>query len=336
MSLFTTGVAQVAPGITRVALPIGLNDIETVNSYLLEDGDDLTVLDCGLWRPDPDDQGLKVLERALNEAGYVLADINRLIVTHAHIDHYGLAGRLMELSGAELWMHQATDLDCEKYRHPDTAEMRKRDTYADHGVPEDELAAVSSGLNDWLPYLHSVVEASRRLSGGETFTAGSRELSVVHTPGHSLGHICLWSPGDGLLFSGDHVLGGLTPPVTFERGFDANPLESYLASLTLVRDLRPQLVLPGHGKAFGEGARRVDSLLRTKQRRLDQVLGMIESRPCTVSQIAEHLVAHTLVPHQRTKALAETLAYIGCLRYRGLVERRVRADGIYEWYAVRQ
>lgn len=330
---FATGVADVAPGITRVALPVGVNDIETVNSYLIEDGDDLTIVDCGLWRPEPDDQGLRALETALNEHGYVLADISRVIVTHAHIDHYGLTGRLMELSGAELWMHQTTDLDCEKYRHPETAELRRRDMLADHGVPESELPLVAASLKTWLPYLHSVVEASRRLQGGEEFTVGSRTMQVLHTPGHSLGHVCLWSPSDGLLFSGDHVLGGVTPPVTFERGFDANPLESYLNALTLVRDLHPTLVLPGHGRAFAEGSRRVNAILRSKQRRLDQIRTMIETRPCTVTEIADKLVATAIVPHQRNMALTETLANIACLRYRGLVERRVRKDGVYEWYA---
>lgn len=331
--LFTTGQAQVAPGITRVSLPIGLNGIETVNSYLIEDGDNLTVLDCGLWRPDPDEQGLLALERAMNGHGYVLADISRIVVTHAHIDHYGLAGKLMEVSGAELWMHQATDLDCEKYRHPDTAELRRRDTYADHGVPADELPAVASSLAMWMPYLHSVVEASTRLTGGETFQVGSRELSVLHTPGHSLGHICVWSASDGLLFSGDHLLGGLTPPVTFERGFDTNPLESYLAALAVVRELDPTLVLPGHGKAFAHGARRVDAITRNKLRRLEQVYQLIARRPCTVTEIASEVVATAIVPHQRNQALAETLALIACLRYRGRVERRTRPDGVFEWHA---
>lgn len=330
---FAQGTKSVAPGITRVALPVGVNDIETVNSYLIEDGDDLTIVDCGLWRPEPDDQGLRALEAALNENGYVLADISRVLVTHAHIDHYGLTGRLMEISGAELWMHQTTDLDTEKYRHPETAELRRRDMYADHGVPEAELPHVAAGLKTWLPYLHSVVEASKRLQGGEEFTVGSRTMQVLHTPGHSLGHVCLYSPTDGLLFSGDHVLGGVTPPVTFERGFDANPLESYLAALTLVRDLRPELVLPGHGRAFSQGARRIDAILRSKNRRLEQIHAMIAQRPCTVTDIADKLVATAIIPHQRNMALAETLANIACLRYRGLVERRIRKDGVYEWYS---
>jgi glyoxylase-like metal-dependent hydrolase (beta-lactamase superfamily II) len=185
-----------------------------------------------------------------------------------------------------------------------------------------------------MPYLHSVVEASRRLKGGETFTVGDRELAVLHTPGHSTGHICLWSAADGLLFSGDHILGGITPPVTFERGFDANPLESYLDSLAQIADLHPRLVLPGHGRAISEGTRRVQAIIRNKQRRLDAVRALIESGPRTVPEITDRVVASAIVAHQRNMALAETLAHIACLRYRGLIERRVRPDGVYEWYSL--
>ena len=177
-----------------MVLPIGVNAVESVNCYVLPDGDRVTVVDCGVWRPDLPDGGLAALEAGLEGAGYALADVGRVVVTHAHIDHYGLAGRLMELTGAELAMHTMTDLDCEKYRHPDTARARRRDTYADHGVSEDERGDLAHHLTRWLPYLHSVVEASRRLRGGEDLVIGGETWQVVHTPGHSLGHVCLWSP----------------------------------------------------------------------------------------------------------------------------------------------
>ena len=127
-------------------MPIGIGNIETVNVYLLEDGDSVTLVDCGMWHPGEPDDGLTKLRHALNSRGHVLEDISRIIVTHAHIDHYGMAGRLMELTGAELLMHVMTDLDCEKYRHPDTAQARKRDTYSDHGVSEDELPSFADTL----------------------------------------------------------------------------------------------------------------------------------------------------------------------------------------------
>ena len=154
-------------GIGLATMPIGINHIESVNVYLVEDGDSVTLVDCGMWHPGEPDDGLTTLRHALNARGYVLDDISRIFVTHAHIDHYGMAGRLMELTGAELLMHAMTDLDCEKYRHPDTAQARKRDTYSDHGVPQADLPAFADTLVAWMPYLHSVVEASTRLQGGE-------------------------------------------------------------------------------------------------------------------------------------------------------------------------
>lgn len=324
--------AEAVGGVTRMPLPVGLHRIETVNVYALADGDRVTLVDCGVWRADTDDDGLTALETALRGAGYELRDVARIIVTHAHIDHYGLAGRLMELTGAELWMHALTDLDCEKYRHPDTAVARRRDTYADHGLPEADWKSVAHGLEEWLPYLYSVVEASTRLRGGEWIGIGGRDWEVVHTPGHSVGHICLWSPRLGALLSGDHLLPGVTPPVTFERGFDADPLRSYLDSLARIAEREPRLVLPGHGEPFHDCARRIEVITRNKIRRLHAIRELIEERPRTVVEIAEQIFTHALLSYQRSFALSETLAHIAYLRGSGLVERRIRADNVYEWY----
>ena len=316
-------------GITRLPLPVGLNGIETVNAYVLADGRHLTLVDCGVWR----DDGLSLLRQGLRTLGYELQDVSRIVITHAHIDHYGLAGRLMELTGAQLWMHALTDLDCEKYRHPDTAVARRRDTYLDHGLPPDDLPAVAHGLRDWMPYLHSVVEASTRLTGGEKIPIGGQDWEVIHTPGHSTGHICLWSPAAEVVLSGDHLLPGVTPPVTFERGFDADPLRSYLDSLRRIEALRPARVLPGHGSPFGDVQGRIEGILRNKMRRLRAVREAIEEGPTTVVEIAGRVFTRVMLQHQRSFALAETLAHIAYLRHDGVVERRTRPDGVYEWYA---
>lgn len=320
-------------GVTRIPLPIGLHGIESVNVYALADGDRVTLVDCGVWRADPDDDGLPALERGLEAAGYALRDVSRIIVTHAHIDHYGLAGRLMELTGAELWMHAMTDLDCEKYRHPDTAMARRRDTYADHGLPDPESNALAQGLKEWLPYLHSVVEASTRLRGDESIPIGGRDWQVIHTPGHSFGHICLWSADERVVFSGDHLLPGVTPPVTFERGFDADPLRSYLTSLQQIADRNPRLVLPGHGRPFGDACRRIEAIVRNKRRRLDAIRQLIQEQPRTVTEITDQLITRAVLGFQRYFALSETLAHVAYLRWSGEIERRTRPDGVYEWYA---
>lgn len=321
------------PGISRVALPIGVNAVENVNMYVLADGDRVTVVDCGVWRPDLPDGGLGALETGLHGAGFALGDVSRVVVTHAHIDHYGLAGRLMELTGAELWMHALTDLDCEKYRHPDTARARRQDTYADHGIGPEERSDLADHLTRWMPYLYSVVEASTRLHGAERLRTGGESWEVVYTPGHSTGHICLWSAQRSLLLSGDHLLPGIVPPVTFERGFDADPMRSYLTSLRTVADLRPGLVYPGHGKPFGDAVGRIEAIMRSKLRRLERIRQAIQQQPTTVGELTGRLVAAAMLPHQRQLAINETLAHIACLRWSGLVERRARPDGVYEWFS---
>jgi glyoxylase-like metal-dependent hydrolase (beta-lactamase superfamily II) len=315
-----------------VALPIGVHAVESVNMHVLADGDRVTLVDCGVWRPDLPDGGMGAVEAGLAADGYALRDVSRIVVTHAHIDHYGLAGRLMELTGAELAMHTHTDLDCEKYRHPDTARARRRDTYADHGVSEAERTDLADHLTRWMPYLHSVVEASRRLRGGEELVVGEDRWEVVHTPGHSLGHVCLWSSAHRVLLSGDHLLPGITPPVTFERGFDADPLRSYLDSLRRVAALGPRLVFPGHGRPFGDAVGRIEAIIRNKLRRLESIRRAIEERPSTVTELADRLVVKAVLAHQRQLAINETLAHIAYLRWSGAVERRTRPDGVYEWY----
>jgi glyoxylase-like metal-dependent hydrolase (beta-lactamase superfamily II) len=188
-------------------------------------------------------------------------------------------------------------------------------------------------LTRWLPYLHSVVEASHRLRGGEQLTIGGDRWDVVHTPGHSLGHVCLWSPSRGVLLSGDHLLPGITPPVSFERGFDADPLRSYLDSLRRVADLRPRVVYPGHGRPFGDAVGRIEAILRTKLRRLEAIRRAIRERSSTVTELTDRLVVKAVLAHQRQLAINETLAHIAYLRWSGVVERRTRSDGVYEWYA---
>ncbi len=178
-----------------------------------------------------------------------------------------------------------------------------------------------------------MVEASERLRGGEQLVIGGDRWDVVHTPGHSLAHVCLWSPARRLLLSGDHLLPGITPPVSFERGFDADPLRSYLDSLRRIADLRPRLVYPGHGRPFGDVAGRIEAILRNKVRRLDTIRRAIQDQPSSVTELADRLVAKAVLAHQRQLAISETLAHIAYLRWAGAVERRTRPDGVYEWYA---
>ena len=331
-------VTEVAPGLHRLALPLGIHGVSTVSAYLIAgDGAD-TLVDCGIAAAptadgDPGPDGTAALGAALAACGSTFERIERLVVTHAHIDHFGLAGEVVRRSGGELCMHRSTELDIEKYADPDEAVDRRMLMLADHGLYGPELTETSTGLCDWLPVMPSIGRPSTLLDGGEHFAVGDRSWEVVHTPGHSPGHICLWSAADRLLCSGDHLLQLVSPPVTFERGFETDPMGSYLASLERVRVLEPELVLPGHGAPFADGARRAASISRNKQRRLDRIREMVETRERTVTELTGQLFPSIATGAQRHFAMAEVLAYLAHHEVRRVLRRDRRSDGVYVWRA---
>lgn len=338
----TPDVTEVVPGVHRLALPLGIHGVSTVSAYLLHgadgggEGGDVLV-DCGIAAgQDPPVPGAEpdpcgALDQALRTAGSRLERIARLVITHAHIDHYGLAGEVVRRSGGELWMHEASRLDLAKYRDPDEAVDRRMIMLADHGLYGRELTESSEGLLDWMPVMPSIATPDRVLTGGERLSVGDRDWDVVHTPGHSPGHVCLFSAADRLLCSGDHLLQVVSPPVTFERGFEMDPMGSYLDSLERVAALEPELVLPGHGPPFRDGARRAMTIARSKRRRLDQIRDMVTQREQTVTELTTTLFRTELTGAQRHFAMAEILADLAFHEARRNLERTRRPDGTFVW-----
>ena len=153
----------------------------------------------------------------------------------------------------------------------------------------------------------------------------------MHTPGHSPGHICLWSAADRLLCSGDHLLQVASPPVTFERGFETDPMGSYLESLEAGRHARSGARAPGHGPPFRDGARRAASISRNKLRRLTQIREMVEARERTVTELTAELFPTVTTGAQRHFAMAETLAYLAHHEVRDVLARGRRPDGVFVW-----
>ncbi|MDP9067058.1 MAG: MBL fold metallo-hydrolase [Actinomycetota bacterium] len=311
-----------APGIFRLVLPLPFPGLDRVNAYLLAHGDgSFTLVDCGIYLPDPArDHGWDDVVEALAACDADPAAITRLIVTHPHIDHYGMAARLVETTGAELWMHEAADEDLELYRDPQAIVERLRQMFLEHGVGEDELQELTQ-YEDWRPFVSGVVNASHQGVDGETVQIGERRWEIVYTPGHARSHICLWSEGDGILISGDHLLGTITPHIDFKRGADEDPLGDFLASLEKVERLDPKVVLPGHGGPFDEGAERARVVARHHDRRLGSILQVIRHRPASADTITDEIFGDSLLHFEHRLALGEALAHLAYLRRRGEIER---------------
>jgi glyoxylase-like metal-dependent hydrolase (beta-lactamase superfamily II) len=318
-----------AEGVFRLVLPLPFPGLDEVNAYLLSDDAGHTLVDCGIRLLEEErDHGWIDLLEALAACDAAPGDVKRLIVTHAHIDHYGMAARLVEETGCELWMHELAHEELQMYRDPEKGRERLRELLSDHGVGRDELDEVTA-FEDWRPFVSGVVEATRPLQGGERITIGAREWEIVHTPGHARSHVCVWNESDGALISGDHLLPTITPHIDFERQGEEDPLGDFLESLTRVEKLDPRLVLPGHGRPFAEGAERARIIARHHDRRLGAILQVVRREPRTASDITEEIFGSTLLNFQRRLALGEALAHLAYLRKRGEVERIEGDDGSF-------
>jgi glyoxylase-like metal-dependent hydrolase (beta-lactamase superfamily II) len=320
-----------APGVLRLVLPLPFPGLDRVNCYALTSEEGVTLVDGGIYDPDPTfDHGWTELEDACEAAGFGVAEVVRLVITHPHVDHYGMAARLVEATGCELWMHEAARAELLLYSDPKSMMLRLRSMLEDHGVGEGEIDELL-GFEDWRAFAAAVVAPTRDLVGGETFEVEGRSWEVVHTPGHSAAHICLWSAPDRLLISGDHLLGTVTPHIDFRRGFEEDPLGAFLASLEILERLDPVLVLPGHGRPFTDGAARARVVARHHQRRLGAIVQIVRDRPKTADQITDEVFGTTLLNFHRRLALGEALAHLAYLRKRGEVERTRGKDGVFRY-----
>ncbi len=315
-----------APGIFSLVLPLPFPGLDRVNCYLLADGDSFTLVDCGIYMPDDDrDHGWDDVTDALAACDVQVGAVTRLVITHPHIDHYGMAARFVEEAGAELVMHEVAGEDLELYRDPASIAARLREMFVQHGVEEAELEELTQ-YEDWRPFVSGVVDATRPVLGGETLAIGDRAWEIVYTPGHARSHICLWSAADRILISGDHLLGTITPHIDFKRGVDDDPLGDFLTSLEEIERLDPVLVLPGHGGPFDEGAERARVVARHHDRRLGSILQVIRHEPASADKITDELFGDSLLNFEHRLALGEALAHLAYLHRRGEIERVEEGD----------
>lgn len=318
-----------APGVFRLVLPLPFPGLDRVNAYLLAGGGDTTLVDCGIYLPnDEDDHGWADVVAALDACGFAPSDVKRLVVTHSHIDHYGMAAMFVERSGCEMWMHETVDEDLAAYEEPEVIRQRLRELFRDHGVDPEEVEELTK-FEDWRGFVSGLVEPQVRLKGGEEIEIGPRTWEFFHTPGHARSHVCMWSASDRMLISGDHLLPTITPHIDFRRDAEDDSLGDFLASLAIVERLDPTLVLPGHGRPFEEGAERARVVARHHDRRLGAILQVIRHEPRSAAEITDEIFGTTLLNFERRLALGEALAHIRYLVKRGEIVRSELDDGTF-------
>jgi glyoxylase-like metal-dependent hydrolase (beta-lactamase superfamily II) len=323
-----------AAGIHRLAIPTPFM-VGRVNAYLIED-DPLTLVDSG-----PNSaKALDELEQALAAHGHRIEDIELLVISHQHMDHFGLASILARRSGAEVAaLAPLAPLLASYGAQSDLDDSLAEILMLRHGIPPEivtALRAVSAGFRAW----GSAVEITRPLLADSELKLRDRTLRVLHRPGHSPSDTVFHDAERGILLAADHLIAHISSNPLLARPLDAGEeyldkakagerpqaLITYMASLEQTRAMELPLVLPGHGRPITEHAALIDERFRLHARRAAKINRLIASQPRTAHEIAQELWGNVAVT-QAYLTLSEVLGHVDLLLRDGLVVER-EVDGI--------
>jgi glyoxylase-like metal-dependent hydrolase (beta-lactamase superfamily II) len=328
------GIFESAPGVYRIPLPLPNDGLRAVNVYAVADGDGWTLVDSG-WALAEARDGLAT---ALARLGAGFPDVKRFLVTHVHRDHYTQAVVLRREFGMRVALGAGERPGLEAMHLPD-------------GPPGQRQRLLRAGAHELVELLDRRPERpdlaewafpDEWIEDRAEFLVGagaehSRVLRAVATPGHTRGHVVFADEGDGLLFSGDHVLPRITPSLGLEPAPTRSPLADFLASLELMRTLPDAQMLPAHGPVGMRVHERVDELLAHHAKRLDASLSAVQDGRSTAYEVAAMLPwtrrdrkLAELDLFNRMLAVGETAAHLEVLAERGLVTASEQ-DGIVHY-----
>jgi glyoxylase-like metal-dependent hydrolase (beta-lactamase superfamily II) len=303
-----------------------------VNCYLVED-DPLTLVDTG---PNSG-TSLTTLEAALAEHGHRVEDLERIVLTHQHIDHIGLAQILADRSGAEVvsldslapWLAAYGDNMEDDDRFAESIMAR-------HGIPEDvryALRAVSAQFRAW----GARAQVTRTVHDGEVLEFSGRAWRVHHRPGHSPSDTVFHDETSGELVGGDHLIARISSNPLIARPLDGiteerpQALRIYLDSLAATQEMTISRVWPGHGEPIEDHVALIDERFRLHARRVEKLHRLIAEQPRSAYELAQAMWGNVAVT-QAYLTLSEVLGHTDLLMNDGRV-REVEADGVVRFEA---
>ncbi len=299
----------------RIPVPFPMG---TVNCILAREYAGWAVVDAGYSYP----PAREAWEECWSSLGIEPTAVSDVYVTHYHVDHLGLAGWLASRCGARVWMspREIQALEAIWSIEHDRLEVLI-DFFRRHGTQSDVLEGLSESVAKILQGMKKW-ERLEPLSDGTRLHLGGHPFTVIQTPGHTPGHVCLFSPEVGIMLSGDHILPRITPNISLWPESDSNPLEDYMRSLRRVRDLPARQVVPAHGEPFEGLARRVDELLLHHVSRLEAILAAVDRAGSTAWEVSQTVFGGDLDIMDQRFALTETLAHLEHLVGQGKLLRR--------------
>jgi len=318
-------IEQIAEGLYKIEIPLPDMALQSINSYVIKDGNRNLIIDTGM-----DVKECKqTMLAGLREIGVDLEKTD-FFITHFHIDHFSLAPVLIadhstiyfnrtECAGID-WVGSDNFL-------PDLVNSGRMS-----GFPEGELqkalAFHAANKHNWrdLPFTF--------LKDGDALNIGDYQFKCVTTPGHSKGHTCLYEPDKKIFISGDHLLGEITPAI-LSRYDDENPLKQYLSSLDRVYELDIELVLPGHKGILRNCRERIRELKDHHRQRGDEAFSILEEGSKDAYQVASRMTWNidceswnSFPALQKFFATGETIAHLKYLEEEGIIRKEMREQKV--------
>ena len=328
------GTLTVAPGVKwiRMGLPFALDHI---NLWLMRDKLDgregWTLVDCCIARDEAKAQWEQIFADELEGL-----PVLRVIVTHMHPDHIGLAQWLCERWDCRLWI-SATDYNSARIGSQSTTGFggaSAADFFAAHGMTDPDALEKIRGRASYYPSMVPGVPRSfQRLLDGQVVTIAGRGWRCIAGYGHAPEHMALYCDALQVLISGDMVLPRISTNVSvYDVEPESDPLALFLDSLERYQPL-PQttLVLPSHGKPFTGLHERIHQLQQHHADRLAEVQEACAQKPCSAFDILPVLFGRTLDLHQTTFAMGEAVAHLHRLWFAGQLQRTPGVDGVYRF-----
>ena len=316
-------VEQVRPGLWSIPVPIPNNPLHYVLVYAFDTDRGPYLVDAG-WNTD---ESYGALTAGLERMGSSVTDVQGVLVTHIHPDHFGLAGRIREDSGAWVGMHPA-DIELFQGRYVETGPLLDAvdATLRMAGAPPEEMDALARASMAILPLVVPTVPDVVMEDDFQPDIPGWC-VRAIWTPGHTPGHLCFVETERRLLLSGDHVLPRITPNVSLldEDGID--PLGDFLRSLAKVAGEDVDEVLPAHEHRFVGLRDRTSALIEHHQERFDQVDKIIAAGSTTAWDIASQM--HWSRPWERISGFMRRMALFEALAHLRAMEElgRLRVVG---------
>lgn len=322
-------VERLAEWLWSIPVPIPNSPLRYVNVYLLRSKvEGFILIDTG-W---PAEEALDALRLALTQIGSDISEVRGVIITHAHPDHYGLAGEVRELSGAWIAMHEAEQSMLGSITDPHAIRTLQVDYLMKAGASR-EAAEESAGPAEVWAKFAAMARPDRTFVDNE-MVVPDLDVRAVWTPGHTPGHTVFEMPSEGLLVSGDHLLPRISPNITARETGGEGPLSQYLRSLGRIRSLPVQDVLPAHEYRFSGHRARIDYLVAHHDERLTEIRHALEKNPgISTWEMATQLTWSRpwseMPPGQWGFAVGETLAHLDHLRFQGLATESGTATQIW-------